>query len=352
MLLRKLIGTWDVATYAKIKLRMLIPEDKEMQVKLIFEKLKDKKKSRKLYELIGGWLLSGGSSTEKEKGLWNLFEEIFSYSAHPSKEAYKSYNKFARKYRLVARIPLRQHVIFKIAAVLIPIVLMAGGVFVFNNSADTNIVDAEKEPKVILPDASVIQLTEGSRIYYADNFSENRFVELKGEARFNVMKSKLPGGSFTVRTRCFEIVVLGTDFKVRSFATENVSTVELYHGRIKVKAGNRTIIMLPPQRLEYDHATNKANLTQLSLQEIVYEQMPNLVFYDASLRDVFDRLEKEYGVHIKVDGELPIEDLGIRGDFTKIKSIEELLNMLQTVSGNFTYEIAGNEVKVKINHIR
>ena len=85
---------------------------------------------------------------------------------------------------------------------------------------------------VDLPDGSRVYLNKGAEITYSEAFKNQRAVELKGEAFFEVMSD--PQNPFTVRSGASLVTVLGTSFNIKQL--DSSSDVEVYvkTGKVKV----------------------------------------------------------------------------------------------------------------------
>jgi len=339
---------------------MQIPTDKSERVRTIFQKLADSRLSRKLHEVIGGWFLSEDSRSEKEEQLFEHFNKTFDYTENPSKDAYRSFQAFARKAKIEtspARIPLRRQMLLKVAAVLIPALIITGIAFkliearVRPGNAEivmvTLSVPVDDEQQITLPDNTVITLAQGSELRVAESFDGNRYVELKGEARFNVAKAKDESDAFRVKAGPLGITVLGTEFKVHSIETEDSSTIDLFHGRIVVEVAGQEVTMSPGDRLQLDQNTGTLELSRISLRERVYDNLGNLPS-EGLLSELLRILEEEYNIPVETEGELPA--IRIRGDFSDIRTLERLMYVWEKASGQrFTYDLTDTEIIIKSN---
>ena len=345
---------------------------------MLFDRLKDMTISHKLYELLAGWLISRDSKDEKEEQLSELFEDKFSYTIYPSKKARRSYTTFACRHRLdratPEAVPLPRRIAFKVAAVLIPAIILTSGAYLLvDKAADTvehnpaamvsvtagdERIKAEPDGTMVtlaenathtLPDRSTVRLTKGSELHHAEDFDGKRRVELHGNAHFNVTKAKNENDHFTIHTDHFDIKVLGTDFYVHSPAGNTHSTIALYHGSVEVNAGGRTVLMKPTDHLRLDHTTNEISLTSIPYGQLRYEEMPGMVFNNVPVWDALKVLEKDYAIRFTIKGVPPREEDFIDGDLTTVRSLDELLAKVQKLSGRFTYEILDDEIKINTN---
>ncbi|WP_166922349.1 FecR family protein [Flavobacterium poyangense] len=109
-----------------------------------------------------------------------------------------------------------------------------------------------KVKTIFLPDSSTVELKPDSKIKYANNFVENRKVEVGGEAYFKVKKDK----KHPFRVFCNETTttVLGTSFTVKGAANKEV-VVELYEGSVQMNVKNQKEkwILKPGQKFTYNN---------------------------------------------------------------------------------------------------
>jgi ferric-dicitrate binding protein FerR (iron transport regulator) len=102
--------------------------------------------------------------------------------------------------------------------------------------------------KMILPDSTVIWLNNQTRLRYAEDFLNNRKVELSGEAYFDVHHdAKHP---FEVIVGYQKITVLGTRFSVNAYPDDQEIETSLISGSVVFdpgrSMGNRSLIKLEP----------------------------------------------------------------------------------------------------------
>ena len=88
---------------------------------------------------------------------------------------------------------------------------------------------------LILPDGTNIWLNAGSSIKFNNNFNkDNREINLKGEAFFEVSKQDIP---FNVTVPGIVFNVLGTSFNIKAYPDENYIETTLVKGSLKVLKG-------------------------------------------------------------------------------------------------------------------
>tara|TARA_R110002073_G_scaffold57778_4_gene146712 strand:- start:128088 stop:128771 length:684 start_codon:yes stop_codon:yes gene_type:complete len=95
---------------------------------------------------------------------------------------------------------------------------------------------ADQQTTIKLPDESTVSLKNSSSLRFQKrNWSEDRKVNLVGEARFKVAK----GSAFDVETWVGKVTVLGTDFKVVQRA--NFFEIECFEGMVSFDYKGKTV---------------------------------------------------------------------------------------------------------------
>ncbi|MCF2444922.1 FecR domain-containing protein [Dyadobacter sp. CY345] len=177
--------------------------------------------------------------------------------------------------------------------------------------------DTDRPKLVSLEDGSTVLLQPKSSISYPQTFKgEKREVFLSGEAFFEVAKN--PDQPFYVYANNLVTKVLGTSFIISAF--ENDKDV-----KVAVKTGKVSVFALTDENLETQQADNKLGAMVLTPnQQIVFStgnlrltrsliadpelqdlpiQKQSFDFKATPIKDVFEALEKSYGVKILFDAE-------------------------------------------------
>ena len=99
-----------------------------------------------------------------------------------------------------------------------------------------------KQLDINLPDNSLAQLNANSELTFKDKWKVNkkRAVELKGQAFFKVQSTK-DKATFTVKTKEFDVEVLGTQFDV--IARDGHSSVAVREGTVKVRIPINSLVV-------------------------------------------------------------------------------------------------------------
>ncbi|URC12344.1 FecR family protein [Flavobacterium sp. B183] len=205
-------------------------------------------------------------------------------------------------------IPLHKNWMFRAAAVF---VLALGITLVMKLLIpQTQIANFGEKTTFSLPDNSEVVLNSGSEISYKKwNWTNNRHLELKGEAYFKVAK----GHRFEVQTSLGKVSVLGTQFNVK--VRKNKFDVVCYEGRVRVNYANTQIVLTHGQSVNFENG-KQVNTTINSLKP---EWIDNQIyFYQENIRTILDEVERQYNITIELNtkdttslftGKLPAKDL-------------------------------------------
>lgn len=217
--------------------------------------------------------------------------------------------------------------------------------------------DSQPE-NITLPDGSSVKLAIGSELVYNHDFGDSiREVYLRGEAFFDVVKDA--HHPFLVRTEKLTTKVLGTSFNITARDQDPDIQVSVRTGKVTVfkqreirSKGNplsAEIVLVPNQMAVF----NKEQ--QILIKTLVANPLPVIkslkeeafVFEQAPVRQVYDALEKYYGVDITFDQELMSQcsvTADLRGEplYKQLDLICEVLEaQYKTIDGQIVISAAG-----------
>ncbi|MEO6684926.1 MAG: FecR family protein [Dyadobacter sp.] len=167
---------------------------------------------------------------------------------------------------------------------------------------------------ITLPDQSIVTLEKNSRLSYVNNFEgKERKVFLSGEAFFNVTKN--PAKPFIVYANELVTKVLGTSFRINAFEENKEVTVSVRTGRVfvfanqdfgKIDSKNKEVVLIPNQKAVFSRKDETLNRSLIDKPVIIVsrEELLERTFANAPLPDIFEALEKVYGVKLVFDKEL------------------------------------------------
>lgn len=248
---------------------------------------------------------------------------------------------------------LRAHTLLKYAAAVLVLAVFSGiALYMFGTHSDKNMLTvstlSDETKEVVLPDGSKVWLNENSVLKYPAKFADaERFLELDGEAYFEVTKDKHK--PFIVKNPAMSVQVLGTKFNFKGNAVRRIAEASLIEGEIKA-IGNHdegAITLVPGQKVELNTVTRQMKVTETNTAlDAVWHN--NLIpFKNADIFSIAETLETLY----KVDIILSPDISGMKtysGVLKKKDSIEEMLKILQNIL-HIHYEVRQNTIFLSLN---
>jgi transmembrane sensor len=220
---------------------------------------------------------------------------------------------------------------------------------------------------LILPDGTKVWLNAGSTITYDSSYGRAlREVALSGEAFFDVVKNKEK--PFIIHASKINIKVLGTQFNVRSYPTDNTTEASLIRGSIEVTfkdKPNDKVILKPNEKIVIDNGRNPDDVLEsfrrnhpekihempgVGIEKLTYEYKTGtiietswvenkLIFQDESFEDLARQLERWYGVSIIFKNN-KLKENRLTGSF-KNETIRQALDALK-FTASFNYGMDNN----------
>lgn len=296
--------------------------------------------------------------TEKEETMKmdELINSIELRSPNPDKEhsAEKSFSRLMARIQTdnnstdIFRRRARQYRVWLAAATVALLIAMSGWLYMMLDTDPSFIIKSNNSgivQNVPLPDGTVIQLNNHSKLIYPERFAgDSREVFLEGEAYFDVKHDKKH--PFIVRAGELKIRVLGTKFTVNASSQSPQITATLLEGSIEVSNEKRQMLMKPSQQLRYDVNSGNMLLTELNNASREIRWIQNVwVLSETPLLDICQRLEHLFNVKIIIMNDELIGK-SFTGEFYTNESLESILKTMQT-STPFKYERKGKNIILK-----
>ena len=174
-------------------------------------------------------------------------------------------------------------------------------------SSENYIVLTSQQGKFVqytLPDGTVVTLNNNSSLEFPTAFnSDERRVRLNGEGFFDVAKNeKCP---FVVETgKDVTVKVLGTEFGLQSFPSDEIVQVSLISGSVEVNVeGNKpfSYVMRPSERFTCNVTTHEMNVEKMEGINGMEWMSNKLVFRDTPLKEVARQISNNFGVAVSID---------------------------------------------------
>lgn len=335
------------------------------------------KLSRKLDQWISNWLAAHIGSGRLDEALFEKWMETMAQENRPDAETVLEFDRameqlgFPEEIRVrlsdrhtapaVAFAPKRRpslhRMMLRVAAVLIPVFVIAGVAWWWIGGASdrtasnlvaeiTVSVTDGLQKQVTLSDNSEVWVNSDSKLEFAGDVKNSRVAKLAGEAYFKVEKDE--NKPFIVKTEYFEVWVLGTEFNVNARENNGKAEVALASGSVSVKAGKQQYPLEPGQVLVYDSAAGTAEITVIADADIADWRSLTQNLQNRTLEDILNITAEYYDYEIVITGNLSDDLYSIT--FRADEPLENLLRPLSISCGEFSYDI--KDKSVIINKIK
>lgn len=169
-------------------------------------------------------------------------------------------------------------------------ILLALAFFFFSPSTQSWSTPVAEQLNVALPDGSEAILNAGTQLSYSSSrFNNQRTLKLDGEAFFDVKT----GAPFIVNTALGKVEVLGTRFNVKG--RKEAFEVYCVEGKVAVIYQGQEYILTAGQGI---HPTDQNKPYRHTSKTPSWTQGVSL-FQNTPLDQVFDEVERQFGVNIK-----------------------------------------------------
>lgn len=201
---------------------------------------------------------------------------------------------------------------------------------------------------VLLGDKSTVILQPGSRLSFSSALEKEprRVVYLDGEAFFDVVKD--PAHPFFVYSNHLITRVLGTSFRVVAYEREKQASVSVLTGKVTVfikkdlekmnKMATRPggLVLSPNEQVTFSQ--NKDRFTKSRIQGLAnLYHPPRFSFDETPVTDVFNALEKAYGIDIEYEPE-KLYGYRLTATFSEMSLHDELHLICRIIKGTYHIE--------------
>lgn len=317
------------------------------KISLIITRFLSKRFSVDTEEKVQKWIIKDENTEEKEQASLEYWDELNPSADADTYSALQRVNErigYSRK--KAVKIPLCKKV-RRIAAVLVPLLILAGS-YLYYSSTTSNMIEVTvaygEQNHLFLPDSSEIWLNAGTTIRYHEKFDDDqRKVYLNGEACFSVTRDE--ERPFVVETERLSVKVLGTKFNVKAYTEDKKIMTTLTSGKVEVCVENDTRILNPNEQLTYNLITSDLDVNEVPSNETDSWISGQLIFNNAPLNDILQTLERRFNISITNKTQIS-ESNSYTIKFLQNESPEEILNILREVVG-FTYQKEDNKIIIE-----
>jgi len=290
------------------------------------------------------WLLEKDDLEQKDEVLFDVWKAI---KAKPNADVYSSLSKVQQKLGMTKSRRLFWHTpLFRVAALLLPFTF-ALSIYLLQNR-DVEMIEiatvAGEQKEITLPDGSIVWMNACSQISYPEKFeSDLREVQLSGEALFSVTKHRTK--RFVVTAKEMSIEVLGTQFNVKSYPEDHITSTTLMSGEVEVTLENEEYILAPNEEFVYNRRDKKCVVQEASDNTLLWRDGV-LMFSEISLPEIIKILERQYSVKFHYTAsDFSADNYSVK--FLNSDSIEHIMGVMQDLVGSFSYRIDNNIITLK-----
>jgi len=252
----------------------------------------------------------------------------------------------------------RLHRRWRLWAAAAAILIVSTGIYwLVQNQAPDAMASALVEKQNARGTKSIIELTDGSKIWlnadskikYPEIFSGNtREVHLEGEAFFDVAPN--PEQPFIIHLANGTVRVLGTSFNVRAYNNEKIVETSVATGKVAFipkyqdkKQKPDTIFITPNKKVRYLLDKDTADILPAKPQEDKAWTEGRLIFKAQTLEEIAIELERHFGKKVVFLDEAP-KSYRLTGSFEN-NGLDEIMYYLSKTK-EFSYKITHSELLI------
>lgn len=192
------------------------------------------------------------------------------------------------------------------------------------------IVPKGKRSSLTFSDGTRVYLNSGSQVIYPVTFNKkSREIFIRGEAYLEVTHNA--GWPFTVKTDHLDVRVLGTEFNIKSYPDENISSVVLVKGSVEANVKSQKILMKESELFTFDNATEKTSLGITNVPEYVSWKDGWMYCTNERIDNIARKLSRYYDVNIHFNDDR-VKDMTLTGKLDLKTECKEILNVISFIA--------------------
>lgn len=186
------------------------------------------------------------------------------------------------------------------------------------------VVPKGRKVDITFSDGTKMYVNSGSRVIYPALFGKDRReIIVEGEVYLDVKKD--PSRPFIVKTKGFEVKVLGTQFNICAYKEDAAASVVLVEGKVEVETTDREKTVLKPNQL-VSIQEKGLDIKEVDVFGYICWKDNMMLLNNRIAGEVFDRLSRHYGCRILYDDN--IKDIPISGKLDLREKPEDVVNIL------------------------
>ena len=297
-----------------------------------------------LHDGLRSALKNSDALDEVASEIWEEGANVTRSTVFAQRESYKEAQQLLRGMKR-RKLWNARHWGYAAVGIAASLILVFLGVYSWNSTDTTEMQLAEvstsfgERKQVMLADGSRVVLNACSSLQYPKEFDGDvRKVQLKGQAFFEVARNeKQP---FFVETGKLHVQVLGTEFDVKSYAEDEVASVEVQSGKVEVTLPEATLRLKKDEQILMNTVSGEFNKKKEN-KKVAAWRKGGLCFNHTPIRDVARELERIYSCKILFSEGQEFTNV-ITGEPDN-ESLESLLEAIHIVSGlNYRKEADGS----------
>lgn len=160
------------------------------------------------------------------------------------------------------------------------------------------IVPKGKRATITFSDGTSMYINSGSHVIYPSDFEKDkREILVEGEVYLEVAKD--PKRPFFVKTKDFDVKVLGTTFNVSAYKEDEMASVVLVEGKVEVDNNNQKTTITPNEKIAITNG--KSSVSVVDVNEYISWKDYIILLAEHQAGEVFKRLSRYYGVHFEYE---------------------------------------------------
>lgn len=158
-------------------------------------------------------------------------------------------------------------------------------------------VPAGQRAELTLADGTKVWLNSRSSLKFPTNFQgKSRNVILDGEGFFTVAKNKeVP---FIVKTKKYDVKVLGTEFNILAYSTDSIWETSLLEGSVEIQTNGKRKLRLEPNTMVRLQGNS---LVKQHIKKMEYFRWREglICFDNISVKEMIEKLKLYYGAILR-----------------------------------------------------
>lgn len=299
-----------------------------------------------------GWLTDEQHAEEKDSALYDYWKNVKgSTELNLEDKLQRVYGKAGVRVSMQKKNYWLRPLRYAAAIAVLMVSVYTAHVWTKKQYADVATIEkyvAPGEMQLIkLPDETIVHINAGSLLLYPEKFvGSTRTVFLIGEANFKVKKNAEQ--PFIVRSSTMSVTALGTEFNVKAYADDLDMEATLLEGKVKVVCGNegKDYILLPGEQVFYNKMTGESSLAKVDVADATAWQRGELVFRSVTVKEIAAVLQRKFNVRFYGTSNR-FNDDKYNFRFSDKASFDEVMKIIQSVVGDFSYRIEGHDCYIE-----